>query len=177
VLAFTALAALPLMASAASAAPATPNTGAALSKAGTEGLVVDVGKSSGGHGFRGGGGGRPHIQGGGGPRFSGRPHRPGGGHWQGGGKPNRPGGGHWQGGGHHHGHYRPIRPRWYGVPYYYYGPSYYYDDYYYDDYDDYDVAPSGDAVARCEARYRSFDRRTGTFLGYDGKRRLCPYLR
>ncbi|WP_334151434.1 BA14K family protein [Hyphomicrobium sp.] len=168
VLAFAALAALPLMASAASAAPVTPNTGAALSKAGTDGLVVDVRRSGGGggHGIRSGGGGGRHIHGGGGPRFGG------------GGKPHRPGGGHWHGGGHHgHGHFRPIRPRWYGVPYFYYGPSYYYDDFYEDDYDDYDVAPSGDAIARCEARYRSFDRRTGTFLGYDGKRRLCPYLR
>jgi hypothetical protein len=28
-------------------------------------------------------------------------------------------------------------------------------------------------IARCEARYRSFDRRTGTYLGYDGYRHPC----
>jgi hypothetical protein len=28
-------------------------------------------------------------------------------------------------------------------------------------------------VARCEARYRSYDARTDTFLGYDGKRHRC----
>jgi hypothetical protein len=59
------------------------------------------------------------------------------------------------------------------VPYYY-GPSYY--DDYYDDDDD--VAEySGDGVARCQSRYRSFDPASGTFLSNDGKRKLCPYLR
>ncbi len=28
-------------------------------------------------------------------------------------------------------------------------------------------------VAACEARYRSYDPRTDTFLGYDGRRHLC----
>jgi hypothetical protein len=28
-------------------------------------------------------------------------------------------------------------------------------------------------LERCEARYRSFDRASGTFLGYDGKRHYC----
>ncbi|MCD2470439.1 BA14K family protein [Jiella sp. MQZ9-1] len=31
----------------------------------------------------------------------------------------------------------------------------------------------GRHVARCEARYRSYDRRTDTFLGYDGYRHRC----
>lgn len=59
---------------------------------------------------------------------------------------------------------------------YYYGPSYYYGDDYYDDDDD--VAEySGDAVARCQSRYRSFDPGSGTFLSNNGTRKLCPYLR
>lgn len=89
----------------------------------------------------------------------------GGGHWHG-------GGGHWHGG---HGHHHHFRPRWYGVPYFY-GPSYYYDDYYDDDDGD-AVVYADDAVERCAARYRSFDRRTGTFVTYGGQRKLCPYLR
>jgi hypothetical protein len=58
-----------------------------------------------------------------------------------------------------------------GAPYYddYYGSDYYYND-------DYEVVSSGDDVARCEARYQSFDRASGTFLGYDGQRHRCPYL-
>lgn len=30
--------------------------------------------------------------------------------------------------------------------------------------------------ARCEDRYRSFDRASGTYLGSDGERHVCPYL-
>lgn len=30
---------------------------------------------------------------------------------------------------------------------------------------------------RCEQTYRSFDRDTGTYTGYDGVQRTCPYLR
>jgi hypothetical protein len=67
------------------------------------------------------------------------------------------------------------------VPYYYGGYGSYYDDYYYDDYDDDGgaavYANDGDAVARCAARYRSFDRASGTFLSNSGQRKLCPYLR
>lgn len=33
------------------------------------------------------------------------------------------------------------------------------------------------AIERCEARFRSFDRRTGTYTTYGGETRLCPYLR
>lgn len=32
-------------------------------------------------------------------------------------------------------------------------------------------------VERCEATYRSFDRRTGTYTTYGGETRVCPYLR
>jgi hypothetical protein len=54
----------------------------------------------------------------------------------------------------------------------------------YDDDDGYDgdYAYSGEAsyagggVARCEATFRSFDPDTGTYMGYDGVRRPCPYL-
>lgn len=31
-----------------------------------------------------------------------------------------------------------------------------------------------DAVAACEARFRSYDRASGTYLGYDGRRHACP---
>lgn len=40
----------------------------------------------------------------------------------------------------------------------------------------YRVRPGGSYarhVARCEARYRSYDARTDTFLGYDGHRHRC----
>lgn len=30
--------------------------------------------------------------------------------------------------------------------------------------------------ARCRDRYRSFDRASGTYLGSDGERHVCPYL-
>lgn len=182
-LAFAALVALPVMGTAAGAAPAAPTTGNALSKIDAGSHVVDVrkgggggmrmGRMGGGRAFKGGGGGPRFAMKGGGPRIAGFRSRGSGRHWHG-------GHGHWRGGhGHHHHHHHHFRPRWYGVPYYYdYAPSYYYDDYYDDDYDDAVVyANDGDAVERCEARYRSFDRRSGTFLGNDGRRHLCPYLR
>lgn len=31
-------------------------------------------------------------------------------------------------------------------------------------------------VSRCEDAYRSFDLATGTYVGYDGERHVCPYL-
>jgi BA14K-like protein len=34
--------------------------------------------------------------------------------------------------------------------------------------------PEADAVAWCMQRYRSYDPRSGTFVGYDGIRRPCP---
>lgn len=36
---------------------------------------------------------------------------------------------------------------------------------------------SSSAVERCEDRFRSFDRRTGTYTTYGGDTRVCPYLR
>jgi BA14K-like protein len=51
-----------------------------------------------------------------------------------------------------------LAPRPYG---YYYGePAYAY-------------APD-DAEAYCEQRFRSYDPRSGTYLGYDGRRHPCP---
>lgn len=87
---------------------------------------------------------------------------------------------HWR---HRHHHHR----RWwrggvyFGAPYYYgsWGPSFY-DDYFYDDpviVDEPVASYDDDAVERCDARYRSFDRSTGTFMTYGGERKLCPYLR
>lgn len=73
---------------------------------------------------------------------------------------------------------------WYG-PYYrpYYRPYYYAPPppppvTYYES-RPYVVRPAGDpdAVARCAARFRSFDYRTGTYTTYEGETRLCPYLR
>jgi hypothetical protein len=29
---------------------------------------------------------------------------------------------------------------------------------------------------RCDQQYRSFERDTGVYTGYDGRRRVCPYL-
>lgn len=54
-------------------------------------------------------------------------------------------------------------------PYYYYGgpPAYYYDE------PAYAYAP-GDEVAYCSQRFRSYDPRSGTYLGYDGRRHPCP---
>lgn len=31
-------------------------------------------------------------------------------------------------------------------------------------------------IQRCAATFRSFDAATGTYVGYDGVTRLCPYL-
>jgi BA14K-like protein len=32
---------------------------------------------------------------------------------------------------------------------------------------------SAEWISACQAKYKSFDRRTGTFLGHDGQRRMC----
>ena len=51
---------------------------------------------------------------------------------------------------------------------YYYGPGPYYA---------YEPAPAyigDDAEAYCEARFRSYDPASGTYLGYDGRRHPCP---
>jgi hypothetical protein len=52
-----------------------------------------------------------------------------------------------------------------GLPYY---P--YYDDFYPDYYSD----GYSDAIAYCISRFRSYDIRTQTYLGYDGRRHPCP---
>jgi hypothetical protein len=53
-------------------------------------------------------------------------------------------------------------PPYYGPPPYYTGPRVYY------------APPPGDAVAYCMRRFRSYDPRSGTYLGYDGYRHPCP---
>lgn len=104
------------------------------------------------------------------------------------------GGGQWQSGGgrhyqHQHRHYRRYGGfgtglvfgstlgasyGYYGAPYGY-GPGYgYYDDDYYDE-GVVAVAPvGGDAVEYCKRRFRSYDVRSGTYLGFDGLRHACP---
>lgn len=54
-------------------------------------------------------------------------------------------------------------------PYYYVPPPYYAPParHYY-------APPPGDAVAYCMRRFRSYDPRSGTYLGYDGYRHPCP---
>lgn len=125
-----------------------------------------------GSAYTGGRGGGGHIGGGG---------RPGGGGtaWHGGGRPG--GGGGWHGGHRRHGGFWPgvgtglIIGGAIGAPYGYYdnyGPGYYDDDYY--DAPAVTVAPGGDSVAYCQSRFKSYDVRTGTYLGYDGLRHPCP---
>ena len=121
-----------------------------------------------------GGGGGVHVGGGGGGWHGG-----GGGGWHGGGGGWHGGGGGWHGGGG----FFPgavagaiIGGAIASAPYGYYGgPGYYAPGYY--DYDDAPVAvaPGGDdAVAYCMQTYRSYDPRSGTYLGYDGYRHPCP---
>ncbi|MFH1344686.1 MAG: BA14K family protein [Pseudomonadota bacterium] len=123
------------------------------------------GAAIGGGGFRGGGGGPRYsgVIGGGGPRYS--------------------GGGNWQGR-HGHRHRRPyggfgtglIIGGALGSSYGYYGAPYgygYYDDGYYEE-PLVAVAPDGDAIEYCKRRFKSYDVRSGTYLGYDGLRHACP---
>jgi hypothetical protein len=52
-----------------------------------------------------------------------------------------------------------------------------YDDGYYDDgYDGAYAYGGSGGYARCEATFKSFDPASGTYMGYDGIRRTCPYL-
>jgi hypothetical protein len=89
--------------------------------------------------------------------------------------------GRWHG--HRHRHHRGLgwgaaaaaglllsAPLWAGGTYAYDEP--------YDGYDGYDgsYAYSGGGEARCEATFRSYDPASGTYMGYDGIRRTCPYL-
>ena len=54
------------------------------------------------------------------------------------------------------------QPQYYGPgPYYYGAPGY-------------DGPPPGEAVAYCMDRFRSYDPRSGTYLGNDGFRHPCP---
>jgi hypothetical protein len=71
-------------------------------------------------------------------------------------------------------------PRYYGPGPYYYGPGPYYVDPGYVDPGYADPGPygadptGGDPVAYCLQRFRSYDPRSGTYLGYDGYRHPCP---
>jgi hypothetical protein len=94
-----------------------------------------------------------------------------GGGWHGGGWH----GGGWHGGGYRGGYYGGGGWGWGGfaagaalgallaAPYYYRGGPYYYD-----------YGPPDSAVAYCLRRFRSYDPRSGTYLGYDGYRHPCP---
>ena len=57
-------------------------------------------------------------------------------------------------------YYYPPGP-YYPGPYYYPAPPYY-------------GPPYSDAVAYCMQRFRSYDPRSGTYLGFDGRRHPCP---
>jgi hypothetical protein len=54
--------------------------------------------------------------------------------------------------------------------------GYAYSGSYADDYDGDGYAYSAGGAERCAATFRSFDPRSGTYMGYDGIRRTCPYL-
>ena len=135
---------------------------------------------------RGGGGGGARV-GGGGPRFGGGAPAARFGGTSGGGAPAARFGG---GGGYRRGNGGFIPGAVAGAvvggaiaaaPYGYGGPGYYapgyYDDQYYDD-GPVVVAPAqgggDDAVAYCMQTYRSYDPRSGTYLGNDGYRHPCP---
>jgi len=143
--------------------------------------------------FSGGGGGGVHIGGGGGapgPRYSGG-GAPGPRYGGGGGGVYR-GGGYGGGGGYYrHGGGGGFIPGavagaivggaiasqgYYGGPGYYApGPAYYDDSYAEDGAVAVAPAPGGDdSVAYCMQTYRSYNPRTGTYLGNDGFRHPCP---
>ncbi|UZE46674.1 BA14K family protein [Rhodopseudomonas sp. P2A-2r] len=150
---------------------------------------VDKGGAvAGGGGPRvGGGGGGPRMGGGGGPQFHGGGGGP---RFNGGGGP-RYGGGYGGGGWHHRGGGGGFVPGliaggiiggalaapggYYGNSYSYYGNGPYYGGPYDDGGEVVEVAPSGgDDVAYCMQTYKSYNPRTGTYLGYDGLRHACP---
>jgi hypothetical protein len=189
VLLASAATALVLSCGSSSAAPTVAGD-TAQNKNADRGIVLAQ-RSGGGGGarFSGGGGGGARFSGagasprfsgrGGGARFSGeaaRPRFPGAAgarvigprRWAGG------GGRYWRGGGYGYG----WGPAWgWGLGYglglgYGWGYPYYADTYYYG-------APvvysgGGGAVAYCAQRFKSYDPRSGTYLGYDGRRHPCP---
>jgi hypothetical protein len=68
-----------------------------------------------------------------------------------------------------------IGPRYYGPGPYYYGSGPYAPAPYYADPGPYSADPAGgDPVAYCLQRFKSYDPRSGTYLGYDGLRHPCP---
>lgn len=82
---------------------------------------------------------------------------------------------------HRHRHHRNwIWPTFgFGIGSVYAASPYYYDPYYYgDDYVDSRVysavGASPDEIAYCKRRFKSYDVRSGTYLGYDGERHPCP---
>jgi hypothetical protein len=88
---------------------------------------------------------------------------------RGGGGPNRQA---WNGRQHYRGGYRGGGYGggiYFGGGPYWGGPAYAYDD----DYVDAPVAAGGD-VAYCMRRFKSYDPRSGTYLGFDGLRHPCP---
>jgi hypothetical protein len=131
--------------------------------------------------------GGPRFNGGGAPHFNSGAHFSGGG---GGGNYHRGGGGFIPGavaGAVIGGAIASQGPRYgYGGGSYYDGNAYYNGDpgYYADDYSGgpvadgpvvVQVAPGGgDDVAYCMQTYRSYDRRSGTYMGLDGYRHPCP---
>ncbi|MDP1586091.1 MAG: BA14K family protein [Bradyrhizobium sp.] len=158
--------------------------GGGMAIGGGGGMRAGGGAAIGGGGFGGGGGvgvtpggGRSFTGGaigGGGPRYGGA---------IGTGGPRYSGGGHWQGrhGYRHHRRYGGfgtglIIGGALGSSYGYYGAPYgygYYDDGYYEE-PLVAIAPDGDAIEYCKRRFKSYDVRSGTYLGYDGLRHACP---
>ncbi|MGB3272829.1 MAG: BA14K family protein, partial [Xanthobacteraceae bacterium] len=77
---------------------------------------------------------------------------------------------------HHHRHRRGIYPGIIGgaIIGSTLAAPYFYDPYYYDDVVVAPGGPSAEEVAYCSRRFKSYDPRTGTYLGYDGLRHPCP---
>jgi len=67
-----------------------------------------------------------------------------------------------------------LASRPYYSGYYGYGPTYYYEPYYAPPPPPAYYSGGGDDVAYCMQRFKSYDPRSGTYLGYDGRRHPCP---